>query len=96
MSESSEAEFIEDFGTSLKAADLARLLERARAKGDTELRQLVKQHQALRQTAADVVALLKERGEPIPTTFSASGPPVSYPIGALAWFVHDEPPPTRG
>lgn len=49
-------EFLEDFGEqALSVADLERLLERARATNDRDLRILVKQYQALKRVTGELL-----------------------------------------
>jgi hypothetical protein len=92
MTDESDAEFDEDFGYSLRPADVERLLERARATGDREVRLLAKQHQALRRVAADLLAELEERRIlPVEAAPVDSPGAVSYPIGLLRFLLRDEP-----
>ena len=82
-------EFFEDFGASLRRADLVRLLDRARLTGDRELRLLVKQHQTLRGVAADALRALEPHlGEPLRDGDASK--PRSYPIGFLKFLLEEE------
>ena len=86
----SEKEFYEDFGDSLKPHELAQLLERARVNDDRDVRLLVKQYQALRRAATDLLTELDRRGV-LPTEASSdSGSHVSYPVGFLRFMLRDE------
>lgn len=60
MIESSDDEFLDDFGAALGEADLAALLARARASRDQDLRRLVKQYVALCRTTRDLLATVDE------------------------------------
>jgi len=90
MDDPSATEFFEDFGAHLTVADCHRLLERARATGDTELRLLVKLYLTLRRTAADALAYVEERyGERAEAVPIGQGV-TSYPLGQLR-FLTEEP-----
>jgi len=94
MDDSSDTEFEQDFGTHLTVADCNRLLERAHATGDADVRLLVKQYLALRRTATDTLAYIEERyGERVAASRPHKGG-ASYPLAFLRFLVDDPNRPT--
>ena len=90
--ETSEEEFLEDFGASLTQEELDQLLERARRTDDRDVRMLVKQFTTLRRVAADFLVSVDDRDAAVGADAATPGKSLSYPLGMLRFLLRDMPP----